>query len=60
MTQEKNFASVEILGIEIFEYKTQTSMFSSEGKLTELLSKSNQAKAPFTWYRHNQIYIFPS
>jgi hypothetical protein len=33
---------------------------SNDKKITQLLSKSNQAKIPFTWYRHNPIYIFPS
>ena len=32
----------------------------SDSKISNLLSKSNQARPPFSYYRHNPIYIFPA
>jgi hypothetical protein len=32
----------------------------SDSKISNLLSKSNHAKPPFSYYRHAPIYIFPA
>lgn len=38
----------------------QSSVNVSDSKLGSLLSKSNQARPPFSYYRHSPIYIFPA
>lgn len=32
----------------------------ADSKISSLLSKSNQAKPPFSYYRHSPIYLFPA
>lgn len=32
----------------------------TDSKISNLLSKSNHAKPPFSYYRHFPIYIFPA
>ncbi len=60
MRKDKSNCRVKLLNVEIFECKPVPQGNTSESKLTGLLSKSNQAKAPFIWYRHSPIYIFPA
>jgi hypothetical protein len=46
--------------MEFWELRTQSSVNIFDSKLSSLLSKSNQAKAPFSYYRHSPIYLFPA
>jgi hypothetical protein len=48
------------IGLEFWDLKVSNTVAISDSKLTNLLSKSNQARPPFSYYRTAPIHIFPA
>jgi hypothetical protein len=46
--------------MELWELKPTNTLALSESKITNLLSKSNHARPPFSYCRHAPIYTFPA
>ncbi len=59
-TLDQDHEGYSFIGLEFWELRGQSSVNVSESKLGSLLSKSNQARPPFSYYRHSPIYIFPA
>jgi hypothetical protein len=59
-TLEQNSEGYTFVGLEFWELRGQGAVNVADSKLGSLLSKSNQARPPFSYYRHSPIYIFPA
>lgn len=59
-TLDADFEGYSFVGLEFWELRTQSSVNVADSKISSLLSKSNQAKPPFSYYRHSPIYLFPA
>lgn len=59
-TLDADFEGYSFVGLEFWELRTQSSVNVADSKIISILSKSNQAKPPFSYYRHSPIYIFPT
>lgn len=59
-TLDADFEGYSFIGLEFWELRTQSSVNVADSKISSLLSKSNQAKPPFSYYRHSPIYLFPA
>lgn len=56
----ENNQTYQFIGLEFWDLKVSNTVALADSKITNLLSKSNYAKAPFNYYRHSPIYIFPA
>ena len=56
----ENYSSFSFVGVEFWDLKVSNTVAITDSKITNLLSKSNQAKPPFSYYRTAPIYIFPA
>ena len=59
-TLDADFDGYSFVGLEFWELRTQSSVNVADSKISSLLSKSNQARPPFSYYRHAPIYLFPA
>lgn len=59
-TLDSSCAQYSFIGLEFWELKVPNTVALADSKLNNLLSKSNHAKAPFSYYRHAPIHIFPA
>ena len=55
-----NYSHFTFVGLEFWDLKVSNTVAITDSKITNLLSKSNQAKPPFSYYRTAPIYIFPA
>lgn len=56
----ENTSAFQFVGLELWDLKVSNTVALTDSKITNLLSKSNHAKPPFSYYRHSPIYIFPA
>lgn len=59
-TLDQDHGGYSFIGLEFWELRGQGAVNVVDSKLGSLLSKSNQARPPFSYYRHSPIYIFPA
>lgn len=55
-----NTSAFTFVGLELWELKANNTVAIADSKISNLLSKSNQAKPPFSYYRTAPIHIFPA
>jgi hypothetical protein len=57
---DQDHEGYSFVGLEFWELRAQSSVNVTDSKISTLLSKSNQARPPFSYYRHSPIYLFPA